>query len=209
MNVLDKLATNLQQRDEKPNIALAVEIVENNDGIAVRELVENLNHKKKDIQYDCIKALYEIGERKPDLIAGYYNDFLNQLENKNQRMIWGSICALSTIAQLRPKEIFEALPAVLRAVDATQSVIARDHTVYILAKLAQIPKYAEDAFALLVEIIMQAPINQLAMYAEYAGDVAMKDNKTILRDALICRLEDVNVPAKRKRIEKVLKKLEK
>jgi len=129
MSILDKLASALDQRDEKPNIELAETIVKNNDKQAIKELVENLQHKNKKIQADCIKTLYEIGEHKPALIGNYYEEFLNLLENKNPRMVWGTMSALSAITLEKPKQIYEALPKILSSVDKSQSVIARDHTV--------------------------------------------------------------------------------
>jgi len=69
MSVLTKLATALNRRDEIPNQALAEEIVKKHDVSAVRELVDNLSDPDKGIQSDCIKVLYEIGQRDPKLIA--------------------------------------------------------------------------------------------------------------------------------------------
>ncbi len=208
MTILSKLANAQEGRGEGRNIELAKTIALAGDEAAVNELVKNLSNKKREIQNDCIKTLYEIGERKPALIADYYEDFIQLLDSKNQRLIWGAITALSKITLQQPEAIYEALPQILEAVDKTQSVIARDHTVYILAELSTVERYNE-AFELLIEIIMKAPVNQLAMYAEKAGEVATKSNKSILSEALICRLEDLEQEPKRKRIEKVLKKLEK
>lgn len=207
MTVLNKLAAALEIRSETPNIELGRTIAETDDKAAVKELVENLHNKSRDIQNDCMKALYEVGERKPDLIAEYYKTFLDLLDSKNPRMVWGTMCALSAIALEKPKELYNALPKMLAAVDKSQSVIARDHVVYLLAKLATIKRYTNDAFDLLLEIIMKAPVNQLPMYAEKAAQVVATQHKSILSDALICRLEDVEQDPKRKRIEKVLKKL--
>ena len=69
MTIISRLASSLNRRDEVPNQALAIEIAANADGNAVAELVENLGHKNKNIRHDCIKVLYEIGERVPSLIA--------------------------------------------------------------------------------------------------------------------------------------------
>ena len=85
MTVIDKLATSLNRRDEVPNQELAKQIASSNDKKAVKELVENLNNKNKGIQSDCIKVIYEIGMLKPNLIAGFANDFLKLLDNKNNR----------------------------------------------------------------------------------------------------------------------------
>jgi hypothetical protein len=69
MGVIDKLATSLNRRDETPNQALARSIAEHADKITVKELVDNLTNRDKNIQNDCIKVLYEIGERKPALTS--------------------------------------------------------------------------------------------------------------------------------------------
>ena len=69
MSVLSKLATALNRKDEIPNVALAEEIVRKNDAGAVSQLVANLYNRDKNIQSDCIKVLYEIGQRDPKLIA--------------------------------------------------------------------------------------------------------------------------------------------
>lgn len=71
MSIINQLASALGRRDEVPNQELAKKIAETNDEAAVQELVENLQHKNKDIQNDCIKVLYEIGELKPGLISTY------------------------------------------------------------------------------------------------------------------------------------------
>src|SRR6266513_422108 len=97
MTVLDKLATALNRRDEVPNQELAKEIVRSNDRRAVKELIENLAHKDKNIQSDCIKVLYEVGEREPALIAPYYNEFGKLLDSKNNRLVWGAMTALDSI----------------------------------------------------------------------------------------------------------------
>ena len=64
MSVLDRLASSLGRRDEVPNQILAKQIVAKNDKVAVKELAENLSNKDKNIQSDCIKFLYVIGEQK-------------------------------------------------------------------------------------------------------------------------------------------------
>ena len=58
MKVTDLLATNLNKRDDKANQSLAVEIIKGSHTDWIRELADNLNHKDKNIQSDCIKVLY-------------------------------------------------------------------------------------------------------------------------------------------------------
>ena len=88
MSVISKLASSLDRRDEVPNQELAKQIATKKDKKAVQELVENLNNKSKDIQNDCIKVLYEIGEINPALVADYAKEFISLLDHKNNRLQW-------------------------------------------------------------------------------------------------------------------------
>jgi HEAT repeat protein len=77
MSILSKLASALNRKDEVPNQDLAKQLATKGDKKAIQELVDNLNNKNKAIQSDCIKVLYEIGERKPQLIAEHVKEFIS------------------------------------------------------------------------------------------------------------------------------------
>src|SRR5262245_32430609 len=102
MSVLQKLASALGRRDETPNQELAKSIAASKDAGAVAELVEHLADKNKDIQSDCIKVLYETGERNPALIAPHIEVFAKLLDSKNNRLAWGAMTALDAIADADP-----------------------------------------------------------------------------------------------------------
>ncbi|WP_315820385.1 hypothetical protein [Paraflavitalea speifideaquila] len=89
MSIIDKLAFTLGRRDEVPNQELAKQIVKKKDEAGIKELVDNLGNKSKDIQHDCIKVLYEIGTQDAILIAGYAKVFVGLLGSKNNRLQWG------------------------------------------------------------------------------------------------------------------------
>ena len=206
MSIISKLATSLNRRDEVPNQELAKEIAAKNDRKAVKELVENLNNKSKDIQHDCIKVLYEIGEHKPALIAAYTKDFIALLNSKNNRMQWGAMAALDTITLEDPKEIYSLLSKIIAAADKG-SVITKDHAVNILIKLCSVKQYSHNTFSLLVEQLLNSPTNQLPMYAERAMPIINDNNKTLFIKTLTSRLGDIERDTGRKRIEKVIKKV--
>src|SRR5690606_2923469 len=128
----------------------------------------HLDNRDKAIQSDCIKVLYEIGEIDPVLIAPYQSTFLKLLKRKNNRLQWGAMTALDSITRVDPASIHSALPQIIDAMEAG-SVITRDHGLFILIHLLQVPDYAEDAFLLLNEQLLRAPVNQLPMYAERCG----------------------------------------
>jgi hypothetical protein len=206
MSVLDKLASSLGHRDEKPNQVLAAQIVKTKDKKAVKELVENLSNKDKNIQSDCIKVLYEIGEQEPKLIADYDKEFLKLLESKNNRLVWGAMTALDCIAALNPKEIYKDLSRILKASDSG-SVITKDHAVGILIKIAAEKQYADNALTLLLGELKTCPTNQLPMYAENAIPVIGDKYKKDFIKVLSSRLKEIEKESKVKRVEKVIKKL--
>jgi len=205
MSIIPKLASSLDRRDEVPNQELAKQIATKKDKKAVQELIENLNNKSKDIQKDCIKVLYEIGEINPSLVSDYAKEFIELLDNKNNRLQWGAMTALGTITTERPKEIYAALPTILLTADKG-SVITTDHAVNILIKLCSIKDYSTNAFSLLIEQLLRSPTNQLPMYAERAIPIVDDKNKTLFVKTLISRLEDIDKETKRTRVEKVIKK---
>jgi hypothetical protein len=81
--------------------------------------------------------------------------------------------------------------------------------VAILIKLGSIKQYHEAVFALLNEQLMSCPVNQLPMYAENALPIIDDKNKATFINTLRSRLDDFEKESKRKRVEKVLKKLSK
>ena len=206
MSILGQLATSLGRRDEVPNQELAKKIAGKNDKLAVKELVHHLSDKSKDIQHDCIKVLYEIGEQKPSLISGYTKEFVALLESKNNRMQWGAMSALDAITLEDPKTIYVSLGKIIASADKG-SVITNDRCVNILVKLCGIKGYSEEVFPLLVERILVSPPNQMPTYAEKTMPFVTTENKTFFLKTLTSRLSDIETDTKRRRVEKIIKKL--
>lgn len=208
MSIIPKLASSLNRRDEIPNQELARQIAAAKDTEAVQELIDNLGHKSKDIQNDCIKVLYEIGELNPALIANYANEFIALLSSKNNRLQWGAMTALNALTLQNPALVYASLTKIVAAADRG-SVITKDYGVNILIKLCTIEAYADTAFALLNEQLISSPTNQLPMYAEKAMPVINHKNKVAFIKTLTTRLSDIEKDTKRKRVEKVIQKLSK
>ena len=207
MNILDRLSSVRGERDNLADIALAEELAASKDLRAIRELVDHLTDRKRRLQSDCIKTLYELGEREPALIAPYVDDFAAQLTSKNPRMIWGAMCALNAATTAEPGAVYPHLSAIVKAAEG-ESVIARDHCVFILAKLCR-SGYQRDCFPILLTMIRTAPINQLPSYCERAAEAANGQDRKKLVLLITKRLEEVEQRPKRARIEKVLKRLRK
>lgn len=206
MSIIPKLATSLNRRDEVPNQDLAKEISKENNKAAVKELFENLENKNKNIQSDCIKVIYEIGELKPELIKNYAKELIKLLKQKQNRLQWGAMHALNAITYLVPEKIYESLGEIIESADKG-SVITNDHCVRILAKLGTIKKYIDDVLPLLLERIKLSPVNQFASYAEAAMPVMNDKYKAEFLQILNERLMALEQEPKRKRIQKILNKL--
>lgn len=206
MSVIHQLAFSLGRRDEVPNQELAKEIAGNSNKAAVKELVENLANKNKDIQSDCIKVIYEIGTLKPKLISEYYPELVKLLDSKNNRLQWGAMTALNTIVLEKPDVIFQNLS---KLVDVAEkgTVITKDNLMAILIKLCSVPKYSDNAFTLFNEQLAKSLPNQLPMYAENAIPVINEKNKATFIKTLNSRLGDIEKDTKRARVEKVIKKV--
>lgn len=207
MSIIEKLATSLNRRDEVPNQELAREIVSAGNAAAVKELVENLNHKDKTIQSDCIKVLYEIGEASPVMIAKYYKEFGKLLDSKNSRLVWGAMIALDTIAAKEPKGVHGMLSKILIVADSSGSVIARDHAVGILIKLGMLKQYKQNCVSLLIEQLIGCPNNQFPMYVEMSIPVIDDSNKSRFQKVMQKRIEKLDKESQKKRVARLLKKL--
>lgn len=204
--IIDHLASSLGRRDELPNQQLAAEVVKADDREAVEVLVGLLAHRKKDIRNDSIKTLYEIGEQKPALIAPFLDRFLSLLTHPDNRLQWGAMTAISHIARVMPEEVYEQLPSILEAADEG-SVITHDQAVNILITLADSREFSTSALKLLKVQLLKSPVNQLPMYAEKALPVIEAAYKNEFADALRSRLQEIEKESKKKRVEKVIKKL--
>ena len=208
MTVIELLASSQGQKGDNLDIALAHQIAEANNKAAVKELIDGLISKDKNIQSDCIKTLYEIGYVKPELIAEYYKEFIKLLVSKNNRLVWGSMIAISTITPIKHKEIFGALDKIMETVEKG-SVITIDCGVEILARLNKIRAYSNTVEPLLTNILWKCPIKQLPMYIEKSLVSIAKVNKEIYQTIIEKRKPECERDSQVKRLEKYQKQIAK
>jgi hypothetical protein len=135
MSVLGKIAHFQDRRDEVPNQEVARELAQTHSLANIREIAENLWNKEPNIQSDCLKVLYELGYLVPELIADYLDDFLKLLKHRNNRMVWGGMIALSTIAGLQADRIFPHVDEIQKTME-TGSVITNDAGIKTLTEVA-------------------------------------------------------------------------
>jgi hypothetical protein len=206
MSVIDQLSSTQGQKGNDANIALAKKIASSDDKNAVKELADNLKNKDKRIASDCIKTIYETGYIKPELIADYCSDFIELLNSKNNRLVWGGMTALTTIADIKHKEIFDSLDTVMEAVDKG-SVITIDGGVDVLAKLNKHDGYFNTTDPLLIDQLWKCPIKQLPMYIERALVSISTRNKEIYLSIIEKRKTECTNGSQVKRLEKALKQI--
>jgi hypothetical protein len=166
MSVLSKIAFFQNKRGEVPNQELARELAqtENKEGIA--EIAANLQNKEHNVQSDCLKVLYEIGYLKPNLIVEYTPDFLALLKSKNNRMVWGAMIALASVADKKPAEIYAKLDDFLAAY-GKGTLITVVWGTKALAKVAAADKtYSKKIFPLLAAQLKSCIPRDVPMHAE-------------------------------------------
>lgn len=208
MTVINKLSSSLGQKGNDANIALAKKIAKTENIHAIKELVENLKNKDKKIQADCIKTLYETAYIKPDLIASYHSEFMALLSNKNNRLIWGGIIALMTITDLKSKELYASVDLISDTVNKG-STITIDSGIEILAKLNKYSEYQNKVEILLIDQLWRCPIKQLPKYMEKSIISITEKNKEIYENIINERKSECERDSQVKRLDKVLKQIEK
>ena len=204
--VSDKLACNLGRKDEIPNIELAEYLCQHNDINGIKDIVDGFKGNDKAVANDCIKVLYEIGERKPELISGYANDFIACLHSKNNRLAWGSMTALAAITEHAAEQIFEKLYLVQSAYERG-SVITVDNSISVFARLCKADsRYAEKTLPIIINHLQKCRPKDVAQHAERASDCFCKENANAFIEVLENRIPHLSA-SQQTRINKLLKKL--
>jgi hypothetical protein len=119
-------------------------------------------------------------------------------------MQWGAMTALASLVNEKPQEIASNLPT-LTKVAQDGSVITRDNYVKLLVNLSSDDKHYKKSVELLFDELTASPVNQLPMYAEYIQPVIKDNNGRQFIEILSARLDGVDKPSKRRRIEKVIR----
>lgn len=207
MSVLNRLASSLGRRDDAPNKQLAKELAAAKSGEEIRELVANLNNPDPRIQSDCIKVLYEIGYIDPELISGYVREFLKLLQSGNNRMVWGGMCALATIAHLQADVLYEHREEIKAAIEAG-SVITVDRGIKALSAVAaQNRTYRSALLPYLLAHLEACRPRDLPHRAEVVLEAVDKANKEKFVDIVRKRMAELR-PSQVKRLQEVIARAE-
>jgi hypothetical protein len=204
MSVLPRLAVSLGRKDEVPNQELAKEIVTSHDAAGVTELVENISNKNATIASDCIKTLYEIGNLDPSLISPHADEFIRLLFSKHNRIVWGAMMALATIALLAPEKLFLSRERI-KTVMHDGSVITVDNGVKTLARVAATsPEYNRELFPFLLDHLKHCRTKEVPQHAESTLVCVNSGNRAAFEAVMKDRLTGMT-PSQASRIRKILK----
>lgn len=202
VSVLNRIAHFQDRRDEVPNQELARELAASQDREGIREIADNLKHPNPNVQSDCLKVLYEIGYLAPGLIADYVHDLLALLRHKNNRMVWGGMIALATIAALRPHDIWQDVDTVIDIV-AHGTVITVVSGVRALAKVAAADEvYSRRLFPILLQHIGSCIPRDVPTHAESILCAVNEGNRAEFLSALESRQSEMT-SAQRARLVRV------
>jgi hypothetical protein len=206
MSVLSKISYFQNRRNEVPNKELAKTLAETENKAGIAELVANLKHKNKSVQSDCLGVLYHVGYVKPHLIVDYFEDFLALLNSKNNRLVWGGMIALSTIADLKSKEICANLNTVKHAI-GNGTLITVVWGVKTMAKVASSSKSCKsDIVPILLSQLKNCIPRDVAMHFENSLAAIDDENKALFLRIIDDRKKEMTA-SQLARLKKAMKNL--
>ncbi|EKD88255.1 MAG: hypothetical protein ACD_34C00648G0005 [uncultured bacterium] len=204
MSVLNKIAFYQGIRDDIPNQELARELASSKNVDGIKEIAEHLWDKNVNVRSDCLKVLYETGYLSPDLIAPYVFDFLKLLLSKQNRLVWGAMISLSTIAPLKAADLFEKRELICKTI-SQGSVITQDGGIKTLAQVAAVNQaYLMELNPFLMNFLRTCRISDVPRHAEFIVPCVNDSNQQEFLSILQERLAHMT-PSQAKRINKILK----
>jgi hypothetical protein len=166
MSVLARTAWGVGRRDEVPNQDLARELAAAEDREGIAEVAGALGSKNAVLRSDCIKVLYETGYLAPQLIVPYLDSFLRLLGDRENRMVWGGMIALGTIAPLCAEQLFAVREQIVPFL-AKGTVITIDNAVKVLSVVAaDRPDYGDQLWPVLERHLATCRAQDVARHAE-------------------------------------------
>lgn len=206
--MLDQIAYFQNRRDEIPNQELAKKLAETRDSKGIQEIAAHLWDKNAAVQSDCLKVLYEISFIDPKLVSEYVSDFLKLTQNKNNRLVWGAMIALSKTAVLNPEPCIKEQET-LKKIILAGSVITQDNGIKTLAALAAAnPEHQAALFPFLLDHLRTCRGKDVAQRSESIFVAVNSLNQAKFLEVLTQRLPALT-DSQAKRVEKLIRNLKK
>jgi len=191
---INEIAFHKGIRNEEPNKYLAKTIIETSNKEAIKEISSYLNDKNKSIASDCIAVLYHVGYEKPELIAYLYDDFYSYFRSKNNRMVWGAMIAISTIAKVEPHTVYRDRDKVISLIK-DGSVITQVWGVYTLINLCNVKEYNKELIDVLLDVLDKTRDIDFAKRAISIHAVISTESQDRFNSILMKRVTDLSKSA--------------
>lgn len=190
--ILSRLAHLQTRRDRTPNLDLARDLAARNDKAGIREIAQNMWSANKNVHWDCIHVMYEIGAVDPELIAPYAEDFVKLLKSKHDNMVWGAMTALAEVAKVKPEAIFKHLDEIKQAKE-NGSVITVDNSISALAQTAAAnEEYNKAIFPYLLKHLSTCRPKEVPQHAERTLPAVNESNRDDFIKTLTRRNDDLS-----------------
>jgi hypothetical protein len=198
VSVIERITYHRGRRDEVPNQELARELARAGDADGVADIAAHLDDQNKRIASDCIKVLYEVGYIDPSIIEPYTGTFMDLLGSGHNRMVWGAMIALWTVAPTQHAVIWERVEE-LEDTIRKGSVITVDAGVKTLAIVAaQDDRYEARLRPFLFGILRQCQAKRLASFAEDMSVMVNDSNVDEFLSIVTARHDELSVPQARR-----------
>ena len=207
MSAIERIAYNVGRRDEVPNQELARELAEAGDERGVSEMVEHLDDGNKSVASDCLKVLYEVGYIDPTLIEPYTGTFIDLLKSRQNRMVWGGMIALWTVADSRYEAIWERIDEVLDALEGGTVITVVSGVKALAVVASKSPEYEERLRPVLFAILRQCKPKLLATHAEDMLVMLNGGNREDFLEVLRARDDELS-RSQRTRVNRVVRRLD-
>jgi hypothetical protein len=207
MSVLERIAYFQGRRVEVPNQELARDLAERGDLAGIREIAEALWRPEPNVRSDCLKVLYEIGYLRPELIAPYAVDFLRLLGSRNNRLVWGAMIALSTVAEITADQLYPHVAEMQRAMERG-TIITIDAGVLALSRIASTSDDRRTALLpYLLDLLRSCRPSDVPRHAERILMAVTTSSKEEFCAVLQRRMK-LMTPAQAARLNKVIRQAE-
>src|SRR5688572_13863608 len=138
MTVISKLSSQVGDKTEQSNIKVVEQCINKPD--LLKEIAEGLNSKDIALIGDCAEVFTKVAETQPGLVAPFADDLFLLLTNRNTRIRWEAMHAVSLIAELVPDRIKPLLPQIKGQIVTDESTIVRDYAVDTVSNYAKTGK---------------------------------------------------------------------
>lgn len=209
MNWINKIAYHQNVRGEEPNKNLAKEISETKNVEALKEISQYLYDKNKSISSDVLATLYNVGYDQPELIAPYLSEFVNLLSSKINRMVWGSMIAISTIAKIKADEVYTHIDLIISTIKNGSLITEVWGLVTLVNTIVGNHEYEEKILPVLLDYLKSCrPIDFAKRVETILPVINNKNKKVTIKDIIDIKRSELS-EAQNKKLVTIIKRYNK